>query len=420
MEREIKRENYLQKLIDAKGDGLIKVVTGLRKVGKSYLLGTIFRRYLLACNIPQENIIEMNLSFDEFAQYKDKKVLRAYLDAHTQGKGPYYLILDEIQEMAGFAPFLLSLQTKSNIDIYVTGSNSLLLSKDIETEFRGSGEGIMLYPASFKEFSEVSDLPEDKALQRYLDYGGMPLAVFMSKAEQREAYLSTLFETTYLKDIEERNGIENKVVFEKLADILSSDIGSLTNAANLENAFRSAHLPIPNDTIAKYIGYLTDSFLFEECKRYDIKGKQYISTPVKYYCGDLGLRNARLHYRDQEYQYLIENAVYLELKRRGYSVDVGVVPVQEKDDNGKHIVKKYEIDFIANRGNERSYIQVALSLEGEGKYDQEARPFRKTKDAFRKIMVVRDQHGSPRYNEEGCLIVSLADFLLDESILASF
>jgi len=416
MEKEFARRADVARILKARNNHLIKVVTGLRKVGKSYLLSTLFQRELKKQGFNPGHIVEVDFNLDENQALLNKSNLRAYIDSRIKEDEKYILILDEIQEVDGFEKLLLSYNTKPNIDLYVTGNNSHNLSSDIDTLLSGSDDQIRLYPIGFDEFLENSSLDPESALTEYLKYGGMPLALKTDGDEEKERYLANLFATTYIKDIEQRHVIRNKPAFELLCDILSSDIGSLTNPTNIENTFKSHHYSLTNDTIANYISYLCDTFLFEECRRYDVKGKQYISTPVKYYCGDLGIRNARLSMREIEYQYLMENAIYLELKRRGCKVDVGVVPLEVVAD-GKRTYRYYEIDFVVNKGNRKVYIQVTMDLSSPGKLEQETKSLDNTHDHFDKIIVLREPGHKGEFNDKGYFIISLKDFLLDKSII---
>ncbi|MCI1735134.1 MAG: ATP-binding protein [Bacilli bacterium] len=415
---EFPRKEDLDALINKKGNHLVKVITGLRKVGKSYLLSTLFKKHLLNAGVPLDHIIEADLSLSENENLHDKKALRDFILKRVKDNGMYYLLLDEIQEAKGFSSLLLSLNKKPNFDIYVTGSNSRMLSRDIETDFRGTADPVRLFPIRFKEFLPLSGMSPEVALSHYLDYGGMPLQFSKNSDLEREKYLRGLFETVYLADIEDRHDLRNKPAFELLSDVLSSDIGSLTNPAKIEKTLKSSHYKLTNDTIATYISYLTDAFLFEECKRFDIKGKSHISSPLKYYCGDIGLRNARLHFNEQEYQNIIENAVYLDLRSRGYEVDVGVIPHRETDlESKKQIDKNYEIDFIVNKGNEKVYVQVAMDMDTKEKYQQEAKPFSLVGDSFRKVFVLRRFSQTPRFDEKGYFVMSLLDFLENSQLI---
>jgi uncharacterized protein len=415
---EFPRKEDLDALISKRGNHLVKVITGLRKVGKSYLLSTLFKKYLLSTGVPKNHIIEADLSLIENEDLRDKNVLRDFILGRVKDDRPYYLLLDEIQLADGFSSLLLSLNKKPNLDIYVTGSNSRMLSRDIQTDFRGTADPIRLFPIRFQEFLPLSGVSPEAALSHYLDYGGMPLQFSKSSDLEREKYLRGLFETVYLADIEDRHEIRNQPAFELLSDVLSSDIGSLTNPAKIEATLKSSHYKLTNDTIATYISYLTDAFLFEECKRFDVKGKNHISSPLKYYCGDVGLRNARFHFNEQEYQNIIENVVYLDLRSRGYEVDVGVVPNRETDpESKKQIDKNYEIDFLVNKGNEKVYIQVAMDLDDKEKYLQESKPFSLVGDSFRKIFVLFRYSQAPRFDENGYFTMSLLDFLANGPLI---
>jgi predicted AAA+ superfamily ATPase len=418
MEKEFPRKDDVDRLLKEKDNHLIKVITGLRKVGKSYLLSTLFKRKLFGLGVAEDHIISADLALDENEGLLDRAKLRSYIDSRLRDGGHYYLILDEIQEVDGFEKLLLSYNAKGNVDLYVTGSNSHNLSSDIDTRLRGSDSQIHLYPISFEEYLASSSLEREAALTQYLRYGGMPLALLKNDDGERQSYLSNLFQTTYLSDIEGRHGIRNKPSFERLCDILSSTVGSLTNPKVLEDTFKTYHFNLTNDTIALYLSYLKDSFLFEECKRYDVKGKQYISTPAKYYCGDLGLRNARLAMRDVEYQQLLENVIYLELRRRGCLVDVGVVPVEIIDPISKaRTYQSYEIDFVVNKGNKKVYLQAAMDLSKSGKEAQETRSFDHTGDHFAKFVVLKEPGHPGGFDEKGHFVISLADFLLNKDLI---
>lgn len=418
MEKEFPRKDDVGKLLKEKDNHLIKVVTGLRKVGKSFLLSTLFKRQLLSLGVSEDHIICVDLSLDENESLLDKAELRSYIDSRVRDEGHYYLVLDEIQEVEGFEKLLLSYNAKGNIDLYVTGSNSHNLSSDIDTRLRGSDSQIHLYPISFEEYLASSGSEREAALTQYLRYGGMPLALLKNDDGERQTYLSNLFQATYLSDIEARHDIRNKPAFERLCDILSSTVGSLTNPTVLESTFKTYHFNLSNDAIASYLSYLTDAFLFEECKRYDVKGKQYISTPAKYYCGDLGLRNARLAMRDVEYQQLLENAIYLELRRRGCLVDVGVVPMEVADSSSKtRTYQNYEIDFVVNKGNKRIYLQAAMDFSKSGKEVQETRSLDHTRDHFAKFIVLKESGHPGGFDENGYFVISLADFLLNKDLV---
>jgi predicted AAA+ superfamily ATPase len=415
---EFPRQQDLDALISKKGNHLVKVITGLRKVGKSYLLSTLFKNYLLGIGVPKDHIIEADLSLIENEDLRDKSTLRDFILGRVKDDRPYFLLLDEIQLSDGFSSLLLSLNKKPNFDIYVTGSNSRMLSRDIQTDFRGTADPIRLFPIRFKEFLPLSGMSPEVALSHYLDYGGMPLQFSKNNDLEREKYLRGLFDSVYLADIEDRHEIRNKPAFELLSDVLSSDVGSLTNPAKIEATLKSSHYKLTNDTIATYISYLTDAFLFEECKRFDVKGKNHISSPLKYYCGDVGLRNARLHFNEQEYQNIIENVVYLELRSRGYEIDVGVVPSRETDpESKKQIDKNYEINFLVNKGNEKVYIQVAMDMDDREKYVQESKPFSLVGDSFRKLFVLFRYNQTPRFDENGYFTLSLLDFLMNDRLI---
>ncbi len=409
----IRRDIYLDKLISKRHNGLIKVVTGLRRCGKSYLLFELFREYLRNEQVPDDHIIEMAFDSYENKKYRDPEVFFTYLMEKICDQKHYYVLLDEVQLLEDFESILNSLVRRKNIDVYVTGSNAKLLSKDIITEFRGRGDEVHMYPLTFREFMSVYKGNMDDGWRDYVLYGGLPLVIGFSTPEQKVTFLKSLFEETYISDIIGRHDIRNKAELEELLNILSSAIGSLTNPSKLSATFKSVkHKTISKDTIKRYIDYLEDSFLIDSAIRYDIKGKKYINTPSKYYFSDLGLRNARLNFRQIEETHAMENIIFNELKVRGYNVDVGLVVANEKDKNGKNIRKQLEIDFICNNGSKRYYIQSAFALPDENKMKQEERPLMKTGDGFKKIIITRDAL-APLYNEDGILVMGIFDFLLN-------
>lgn len=409
----IRRDIYLDKLISKRHNGLIKVVTGLRRCGKSYLLFELFREYLRNEQVPDDHIIEMAFDSYENKKYRDPEVFFTYLMEKICDQKQYYVLLDEVQLLEDFESILNSLVRRKNIDVYVTGSNAKLLSKDIITEFRGRGDEVHMYPLTFGEFMSVYKGNMDDGWRDYVLYGGLPLVIGFSTPEQKVTFLKSLFEETYISDIIGRHDIRNKAELEELLNILSSAIGSLTNPSKLSATFKSVkHKTISKDTIKRYIDYLEDSFLIDSAIRYDIKGKKYINTPSKYYFSDLGLRNARLNFRQIEETHAMENIIFNELKVRGYNVDVGLVVANEKDKNGKNIRKQLEIDFVCNNGSKRYYIQSAFALPDENKMKQEERPLMKTGDGFKKIIITRDAL-APLYNEDGILVMGIFDFLLN-------
>ena len=408
----IERPIYLQKLKDRMHDGMIKVITGLRRSGKSYLLFELFRRYLLDSGIRPDHIIGLELDMRRNEKYRDPDVLLSYLSEKMKDDGMYYILLDEVQMLKDFVSVLNELLHYRNADVYVTGSNSKFLSTDIVTEFRGRGNEVRIHPLSFSEFCSVFQGSRDEAWQEYFTYGGLPQTLSMNSDEQKVDYLRNLFETTYIKDIKERNKIRHKTEMGVLLDILASATGSLTNPLKLSNTFHSKRgVPFPESTIARYCKYLENAFLINKSVRYDIKGKGYIDTPFKYYYEDVGLRNARLNFRQQDENHIMENIVYNELRYRGFSVDVGVVEIREKQPNGKMERKQLEIDFVANSGSRRYYVQSAFSMSSPDKEAQEKRPFLRFNDSFKKIVLVRDDI-KVRRDENGIVTMGLLDFLL--------
>lgn len=428
---EIKRDFYLNKLIKRKHNGLIKVITGIRRCGKSYLLNTLFYNHLINSGVKEDHILRFAFDdADDLFLIKESPILlekekrgvdpekfMAYIRTIIADQEMYYLLLDEVQLMDCFEAVLNSYLRKNNIDVFVTGSNAKFLSKDIITEFAGRGDEIHMYPLSFSEFMSVYSEDQYLGLNEYMLYGGIPLIVLLDNKHDKETSLINLFNEIYIVDICKRNKIKNISELEDLLNFLSSSIGSLTNPEKLRNTFKSVKKSdITQKTIKKYIAYLEDSFLIEAALRYDIKGKAYINTPQKYYFSDLGLRNARINYRQFEQTHSMENVIYNELKMRGYNVDVGVVPIIEKDSNGKAKRKQIEVDFVCNLGSTRYYIQSAFSLPDETKRAQEIRPFRKIDDSFKKIIITKDLVPT-YYDEAGILTMNIYDFLLDPNSL---
>ena len=410
---EIRRDIYLNKLISKKHNGLIKVVTGMRRCGKSYLLFNLFKEYLTKEGVAENHIIEIAFDSFENKKYRDPEVLFPYLVEKISDDEMYYVLLDEVQMLDDFESVLNSLGRKKNVDVYVTGSNAKFLSKDIITEFRGRGDEVHMYPLTFSEFMSVYDGDKQQGWRDYVLFGGIPLVLGFETADQKSDFLKSLFEETYISDITGRNNIRNKAELEELLNILSSAIGSLTNPSKLSATFKSVKKKsISKDTIIKYIDYFKDSFLIDSAIRYDIKGKKYINTPSKYYFTDLGLRNARLNFRQVEETHAMENIIFNELKVRGYNVDVGVVVMNEVDKNGKKIRKQLEVDFVCNKGSKRFYIQSAYALPDKEKMEQEQRSLVNTGDGFKKIIITKDAV-APLYNEEGILVMSVYDFLLN-------
>lgn len=410
---EIRRDIYLNKLISKKHNGLIKVVTGMRRCGKSYLLFNLFKEYLVNEGVNENHIIEIAFDSFENRKYRDPEVLFPYLMEKIADKEMYYVLFDEVQMLDDFESVLNSLGRKKNVDVYVTGSNAKFLSKDIITEFRGRGDEVHMYPLTYSEFMSVYDGDKQEGWRDYVLFGGIPLVLGFETADQKSDFLKSLFEETYISDITGRNNIRNKAELEELLNILSSAIGSLTNPSRLSATFKSVkNKTISKETIIKYIDYLKDSFLIDSAIRYDIKGKKYINTPSKYYFTDLGLRNARLNFRQVEETHAMENIIFNELKVRGYNVDVGVVVMNEVDKNGKKIRKQLEVDFVCNKGSKRFYIQSAYVLPDKEKMEQEQRPLVNTGDGFKKIIITKDAV-APLYNDEGILVMSIYDFLLN-------
>ena len=410
---EIRRDIYLNKLISKKHNGLIKVVTGMRRCGKSYLLFNLFKEYLVNEGVNENHIIEIAFDSFENRKYRDPEVLFPYLMEKIADKEMYYVLLDEVQMLDDFESVLNSLGRKKNVDVYVTGSNAKFLSKDIITEFRGRGDEVHMYPLTYSEFMSVYDGDKQEGWRDYVLFGGIPLVLGFETADQKSDFLKSLFEETYISDITGRNNIRNKAELEELLNILSSAIGSLTNPSKLSATFKSVkNKTISKETIIKYIDYLKDSFLIDSAIRYDIKGKKYINTPSKYYFTNLGLRNARLNFRQVEETHAMENIIFNELKVRGYNVDVGVVVMNEVDKNGKKIRKQLEVDFVCNKGSKRFYIQSAYALPDKEKMEQEQRSLVNTGDGFKKIIITKDAV-APLYNDEGILVMSVYDFLLN-------
>ena len=428
---EIRRNFYLDKLIKRKNNGFIKVITGIRRCGKSYLLNNLFYHHLLESGVDADHIIrfafdsaddlyrigESLIGIEKEKRGADPEKFMAYVRTKVVDNGMYYLLLDEIQMLDCFEAVLNSYLRKDNMDVFVTGSNAKFLSKDIATEFAGRGDEVHMYPLSFAEFMSVYEGDKYMGLSEYMLYGGIPLVVLRDGANDKAAALQNLFREIYIQDIVRRNRVKNIGELEDLLIILSSAIGSLTNPEKLKNTFRTVKKSkITSNTIKKYLNYFEDSFLIESAQRYDIKGKAYIETPKKYYFSDLGLRNARINFRQFEQTHSMENVIYNELRMRGYSVDVGVVPIAEKDRNGKVTRKQLEVDFVCNLGSSRYYIQSAYTLPDETKRTQEVRPFRKIDDSFKKIIITRDMVPT-QYDEYGILTINIYDFLLDPKCL---
>lgn len=414
---EIKRDRYLKLLISKKHNGLIKVITGMRRCGKSYLLFNLFKDYLLSEGVEKSRIVEIAFDAYENKRFRDPDVFYPYLKEQIEDDGMYYVLLDEVQLLGEFEAILNSLTRMKNVDVYVTGSNARFLSKDVITEFRGRGDEVHMYPLSFAEFMSVYSGTKQDGWGEYMLYGGLPLVLSFTTPDQKIAFLKSLFEETYISDIVGRHNIRNKAELEELLNILSSAIGSLTNPEKLAATFRSVkNKKISSSTIKKYIHYLCDSFLIDSAVRYDVKGKKYIDTPVKYYFTDMGLRNARLNFRQLEETHSMENIIFNELKIRGFNVDVGVIMQYDTNEKGNSIRKQLEIDFVCNKGSKRYYIQSAYAIPDQAKMEQEQRSLMLTGDFFKRIIITKDTP-APHYNEKGVLIMSVYDFLLDENSL---
>lgn len=411
---EIKRDFYLNELIDSMDNGLIKIITGIRRCGKSYLLNVIFENYLLEQGVDREHIIKLSLDERQNSKYLNPDELDIYIRSLIIDDKKYYLLLDEIQEVKDFESVLIGFMHINNVEIYVTGSNSKFLSSDIVTEFRGRGNEIRVYPLSFSEFFSVYDGTEEKALNEYYTYGGLPLTLLAKTDNAKINYLRTQKENVYVNDIVERNKIQNKEELEMLVQIIASDVGSLTNPLKLSNKFkeRDRTSSMTDKTIYNYLGYLGDAFIIEKARRFDVRGKRFIETPQKYYFTDMGIRNSFLDFRQsEEISHTMENVIYLELRKRGYNVDVGSVEIREG--NSK---KQLEIDFVANKGNNKIYIQSALEMKTKEKVEQEQRSLLNVNDFFKKIIIVGDNITRSRY-DNGIIIMSIYDFLLDPNSL---
>lgn len=414
---DIKRDKYLSDLINRMNNGMIKVVTGIRRCGKSYLIFTIFKNYLKEQGVDEAHIVTIELDQRKDKKYRDPDVILEYIESRIIDDEQYYILLDEVQLLNEFEEVLNSLLHIKNVDIYVTGSNSKFLSKDVITEFRGRGDEIHIYPLTFKEFMQAYEGDIYRGWAEYVVYGGLPLTVTMKTEEQKINYLTKLFEETYLKDIIERHHIEKSQELEDLVNVLASAIGSLTNVPKIEATFRSAiQSNISANTIRQYIEYLEDAFVINKANRYNVKGRKYIGTPLKYYFEDVGLRNARLGFRQIEETHIMENVIYNELRSRGYSVDVGVVEKRGRNEEGKEERTYLEIDFIANLGSKRYYIQSAFSMPTEEKCIQEKASLINIGDSFKKIIIVKDVVNVTR-DEDGITTMSIYDFLLKENSL---
>ena len=411
--REIKRDVYLNKLISRKENGLIKIITGIRRCGKSYLLDPLFKNYLLESGVKEDHIIKLELDKEENKKFRDSHELNEYIKSLIKDKNMYYILLDEIQMVGGFESVLNSFLYERNLDVYVTVSNSKFLSSDIITEFRGRGDEIKVFPLSFSEYIESFKGDKQDAWNEYVLYGGLPLIFSKKTDEEKSKYLKDLFDQTYIKDIIERNNIQRVDILDSIINILASSVGSLTNPQKMFNTFISnGEKEISLNTINSYIKYIEDSFIVNKSERYDVKGKKYIQTPQKYYFSDIGLRNARLNFRQQEENHIMENIIYNELIVRGYNVDVGVVEVRDENKNRKQL----EVDFVCNLGNKRYYVQSALNLDTREKTIQEERPLMNINDNFKKIIVVKDNM-KHWMTEEGILVIGIQEFLLNKNSL---
>ena len=439
--RRIPRDFYVEKLLARRMNGFVKVITGIRRCGKSYLLGTLFRDRLIGDGVAENHIVSVDLDDKKFIPLRDPLKLDDYVRSRVRGgKKPYYVFIDEIQrslkvpapgiDIASIPPedredafvtfydVLNGWQKLENVDVYVTGSNSKTLSSDIATNFRDRGQQIRVWPLSFSEWFPMSGMSDKaEAFRRYLTWGGMPAAVLMDESDERADYLKRLFDEVYIKDIRERHAVKDDLVISCLIDVLSSDIGSLTNPHKVGDTMNSLWKLRPSDhTLKSYIGYLEDAFLFGHARRFDVKGRRYIDSPVKYYTTDLGLRNARLNFRDTDASHPMENAIFNELLRRGCNVDVGVVPISSRNGGGRQTMRQHEIDFIVNRGNDKIYIQSALRMDDSAKERQETLPLRKTGDFFKKV-VITEGYGEPVADSDGIIRMGVVPFMLDESIL---
>ena len=414
---DIKRDLYLQQLIDRRHNGMIKVVTGVRRCGKSYLVFNLFNNYLKSNGVDDKHIIKVNLENRRNKKLRNPDALLEYIDAQLIDQDMYYILLDEVQLVDEFEDVLNSYLDVPNADVYVTGSNARFLSKDVITEFRGRGDEVKIYPLSFAEFMSAFDGSNQLGLDEYMTFGGLPLILSYKTQEQKSAYLKNLFEETYIKDIKERYQIRHEEEFEELLNIISSSIGSLTNPTKLSKTFQSVkHVNVNPETIKYYLEYLCDSFLVSKAMRYDVKGKKYIDTPYKYYFTDMGLRNARINFRQDEKTHIMENVIYNELLIRGFNVDVGVVPVVSRDENGKQVRSQLEIDFVCNQGSKRYYIQSAFRINSESKEQQEQASLNKVNDSFKKIIITGEECLVHR-NDYGITTMSIYDFLLNSNAL---
>jgi predicted AAA+ superfamily ATPase len=415
---EIKRDFYLQELLQSRHNGMIKVITGLRRSGKSYLLFNLFADALVHEGVADNHIIKINLEDRRNSELRDPDNLLHHIDSLLVDDQMYYILLDEVQMVREFEDVLNSYLSVKNADVYVTGSNAKFLSKDIITEFRGRGWGVHVHPLSFEEYMSVHSTSDmTRALMDYMQYGGLPKVALMQDENEKKTYLQDLLLHTYLRDIKERNGILLDSDLEELIDVIASNIGSLTNPLKIQNTFKSVkQSSITQDTIKKYLDYMQDAFLIEKAVRYDIKGRKYIDTPAKYYFEDLGLRNARLNFRQIEQTHLMENLIYNELRLRGYSVDVGQVTMYIRNEEGKTERKQLEVDFVCNKGYDRVYIQSALNLDGDSKEEQELASLKHINDNFQKVVIVGGMQPTYR-NNDGILVLNIFDFLQNKVVI---
>ena len=414
---EIKRDYYLNKLIAKKHNGLIKVITGIRRCGKSYLLFTLFKNHLTESGVADDHIIEIPFDSFENKKYRDPEILYPYVKEQIADDGMYYILLDEVQLLGEFESVLNGFMRMKNVDVYVTGSNARFLSKDIITEFRGRGDELHIQPLSFAEFMSVYDGNKYDGWNEYVLYGGLPPVVLLRTAEQKIELLKSLFQETYINDIISRHSIKHRDEFEELINILASAIGSLTNPKKLTDTFKSKkNKVISSNTIKSYLDYLCDAYVVSRATRYDIKGKKYIDTPQKYYFSDVGIRNACINFRQLEENHTMENVIYNELIARNFNVDVGIITAPGKDNDGKSVRKQLEVDFVCNKGSKRYYIQSAFSIPDREKMEQESNSLLRIDDSFKKIIVVKDLP-APTYTEDGILVISVYDFLLNSNSL---
>ena len=414
---EIKRDYYLNKLITKKHNGLIKVITGIRRCGKSYLLFTLFKNHLTESGVADDHIIEIPFDSFENKKYRDPEILYPYVKEQIADDGMYYILLDEVQLLGEFESVLNGFMRMKNVDVYVTGSNARFLSKDIITEFRGRGDELHIQPLSFAEFMSVYDGNKYDGWNEYVLYGGLPPVVLLRTAEQKIELLKSLFQETYINDIISRHSVKHRDEFEELINILASAIGSLTNPKKLTDTFKSKkNKVISLNTIKSYLDYLCDAYVVSRATRYDIKGKKYIDTPQKYYFSDVGIRNACINFRQLEENHTMENIIYNELIARNFNVDVGIITATGKDNDGKSVRKQLEVDFVCNKGSKRYYIQSAFSIPDREKMEQESNSLLRIDDSFKKIIVVKDLP-APTYTEDGILVISVYDFLLNSNSL---